>query len=51
MIRRLISVLLIVAIVGFVPVITGCEEPDEIRVERKVEIKDAQVGEPTEVVE
>ena len=52
MIRRLISVILIIAIVGFVPAILGCEEPQpEIRVERKVEVIDQPVGPPREVVE
>lgn len=49
MIKKILSVLLVVLVLGLVPVLSGCE--DEIKSETHKEVHDKPVGQPTEVVE
>ena len=49
MIKKILSILLVVLVLGLVPVLSGCE--DEIKTETHKEIHDKPVGQPTEVVE
>jgi len=49
MIKKILSVLLVVLVLGLVPLLGGCE--DEIKTETHTEIHDKPVGQPTEVVE
>ncbi len=49
MIKKILSVLLVVFVLGLVPILSGCE--DEMTTETHKEIHDKPVGPPTEVVE
>ncbi len=39
MLKKLLSVILIGSILSVVPLIAGCEEPDQIKTEKKTEVK------------
>jgi len=49
MIKKVLSILLIVLFLGLMPLLGGCE--DEMKTETHKEIHDKPVGQPTEVVE
>lgn len=52
MLRRMLSVLLVLAFLCAAPVLTGCnDDQDEIKVQRTVTVEDLPVGEPQPKVE